>query len=547
MVSGRSLVWLLLAVMAFGAGDTRSAPQAARRAEELADRLPLPLALEFRVAAAQTLQPRYPELARKIVDGVLGQVRSGKAAKIGSPVIRPLVELAPEETIAAVQEGAPGALPAVIGALAQYNQPDRALAVYRLARAAGTVGAEPARPLMAALARQKRPEAGALLQETISTVSFDPLDPLDAWSLMMTAAPVAPVAHDTVVDLYERILKVASAPGYADQSKGVMTATFRSGSKTVTTTNARDTVLLAAASWLQAIAPDRLEKFRAQLSRWDLSVPMTLQNFNIRAPHGTARGGADPAAAEAINKNLTQFRGLPTDADRARLAIETAAKIRALPTGPEKLGLAQSLCNLATEGDLGKDALQAAAGALAQAIRETSAGKDAWLELATLVRYEHVKAPFSDPALDEADSLLALRETLVQEAGLTLTGLDGKTYSLADLRGRVVLVNFWATWCPPCRKEMPDMEKLYREFEKKGLTVLAVSDEERDTVTGYLQKQNYTFPVLLDPGRKVNTAFSVEGIPKSFLFDREGKLVAQAMDMRTERQFREMLKTAGLE
>jgi len=79
------------------------------------------------------------------------------------------------------------------------------------------------------------------------------------------------------------------------------------------------------------------------------------------------------------------------------------------------------------------------------------------------------------------------------------------------------------------------------------LIVLAVSDEERDTVTGFLEKQNYTFPVLLDPGRKVNTAFSVEGIPKSFLFDREGNLVGQAMDMRSERQFLEMLKKAGLE
>ena len=90
------------------------------------------------------------------------------------------------------------------------------------------------------------------------------------------------------------------------------------------------------------------------------------------------------------------------------------------------------------------------------------------------------------------------------------------------------------------------MEKLYREFEKQGLIVLAVSDEDRDTVTGFLQKQSYTFPVLLDPDRKVNNAFGVEGIPKSFVFDREGRLVAQAIDMRTEEQFLRMLKKAGL-
>jgi hypothetical protein len=66
-------------------------------------------------------------------------------------------------------------------------------------------------------------------------------------------------------------------------------------------------------------------------------------------------------------------------------------------------------------------------------------------------------------------------------------------------------------------------------------------------VEAYLAKQSYTFPVLLDPDRKTNTAFYVEGIPKSFLFDRQGRLVAQSIDMRTESQFLEMFKTAGLE
>jgi peroxiredoxin len=167
--------------------------------------------------------------------------------------------------------------------------------------------------------------------------------------------------------------------------------------------------------------------------------------------------------------------------------------------------------------------------------------------LATLIRYEHTRAPFADPALDAADAVLALRERVYQGNGFTLTSMDGKTYSLDALRGKVVLLNFWATWCPPCRKEMPDMETLSRRFEKQGLVVLAISDEDRETVATFLSKQKYTFPVLLDPVRKANNAFGVEGIPKSFIFDREGKLVAQAIDMRTERQFLDLLKEAGLQ
>jgi peroxiredoxin len=110
-----------------------------------------------------------------------------------------------------------------------------------------------------------------------------------------------------------------------------------------------------------------------------------------------------------------------------------------------------------------------------------------------------------------------------------------------------VLVNFWATWCPPCRKEMPDLETLYGRFGSKGLVVLGISDEEAAKVEPFIRERKVSFPVLLDPGRKVNEMFVVEGIPKSFVYDREGKLVAQSIDMRTQKQFLEMLAKAGLE
>jgi peroxiredoxin len=254
---------------------------------------------------------------------------------------------------------------------------------------------------------------------------------------------------------------------------------------------------------------------------------------------------ATPAAA-AIRGKMKPFRSLPTDADRARLVIEVASEIRALPNRPEKLSLARGVCSGVTEGELGHAALSAAADALAEGIKGTTARADAYIELASLVRYEHVAKPMEGPALDAALALLELREALHQEAGFSLTSLDGKTYSLDGLRGKVVLLNFWATWCPPCRKEMPDMQKLYTELAPKGFVVLAVSDEKRDVVEKFLADKNYTFPVLLDDGRKVHESFDVEGIPKSFLFNREGKIVGQAIDMRTERQFREMLKAAGL-
>jgi peroxiredoxin len=272
--------------------------------------------------------------------------------------------------------------------------------------------------------------------------------------------------------------------------------------------------------------------------------------FRVAAP---ARPKLDPE----ISRRIGSMRGLPTDADRARLVLEVTPLIRAQPAGIERLLLIRSLAGVATEGDLGSQALTAVASTLAGAIRDSypvllaakypASYAEPYVELAKLVRYERVTIDGSDPALDAALALLEIRERTQEEAGFALTALDGKQYTLASLKGRVVMLNFWATWCPPCRREMPDMEKLHRVFESKGLTILAVSDEKRDTVEGFLAKNPYTFPILLDPGGATGKAFSVDGIPKTFLFDREGRLAAQAIDMRTESQFLELLKRAGLE
>jgi peroxiredoxin len=133
-----------------------------------------------------------------------------------------------------------------------------------------------------------------------------------------------------------------------------------------------------------------------------------------------------------------------------------------------------------------------------------------------------------------------------QQADFTLADLEGKQWILKDLRGKVVLVNFWATWCPPCRKELPDLQELYGKFRDQGLVILAISDEEIGKVKPFVVEQKLALPVLLDPGRKVNERFRIRGIPKSFVYDRNGKIVAQAIDMRTREQFLKMLAQAGL-
>ena len=98
---------------------------------------------------------------------------------------------------------------------------------------------------------------------------------------------------------------------------------------------------------------------------------------------------------------------------------------------------------------------------------------------------------------------------------------------LADYKGKVVLVNIWATWCEPCRVEMPSIEKLHREFGGEGLEVLGISADypgEQQAVRDFVKKYGLTFQVLYDPEKKVATRYDVTGYPESFLIGREGTI-----------------------
>jgi cytochrome c biogenesis protein CcmG, thiol:disulfide interchange protein DsbE len=104
----------------------------------------------------------------------------------------------------------------------------------------------------------------------------------------------------------------------------------------------------------------------------------------------------------------------------------------------------------------------------------------------------------------------------------------GESVSLSQLRGEVVLLNVWATWCFPCRREMPSFEALYRDFGDEGLRVVAVSIDspgaERE-VEEFLREYGITFDVLLDPAQRITKTFRTTGVPETFLIDRNGVLV----------------------
>jgi peroxiredoxin len=287
----------------------------------------------------------------------------------------------------------------------------------------------------------------------------------------------------------------------------------------------------------------------------------------IAAARQPARAADDEPVFSAEQKpiadDIGHLRSVPDDA-RGAATRDLAMRIRQLAASPNKLRLAIELASLSTEGDFGRTTLDQVAATLATAVREAPIpwtelpdGKMkfepalmpalAYRTLAQLARYEGVAVPLKDDAhFRAALATLAADDRKRDHPDFTLNDLSGKPWHVADLRGKVVLVNFWATWCPPCRKELPSLEAFSGRFAGQGLVVIGISDEGAAKVEPFVRRQGISYAILLDPGRVVNQAFAIQGIPKSFVYDRSGKLVATAIDMRTEQQFLAMLDKAGL-
>ena len=115
-----------------------------------------------------------------------------------------------------------------------------------------------------------------------------------------------------------------------------------------------------------------------------------------------------------------------------------------------------------------------------------------------------------------------------------LDGLGEKKVELKSFKGKVVFLNFWATWCGPCKEEMPSMEALYQQFKEKGFIFLAISVdyEGRKGVREFIGKHHYSFPILLDPKCSTLDLFEVKGIPTTIIIDKKGMMIGKAIGPR---------------
>ena len=130
-----------------------------------------------------------------------------------------------------------------------------------------------------------------------------------------------------------------------------------------------------------------------------------------------------------------------------------------------------------------------------------------------------------------ADQLLTAPSAGFLAADFTLVGLDGKNYQLSALRGKPVILNIWATWCPPCRAEMPAFERVWQRTNQGDVMILAVNQRESPAAIARFEQQvvDVSFPILLDSQGEVSRLFSVMGLPTTFFIDAAGRIQSVSM------------------
>ena len=126
--------------------------------------------------------------------------------------------------------------------------------------------------------------------------------------------------------------------------------------------------------------------------------------------------------------------------------------------------------------------------------------------------------------------------------GFTLVDMNGRSVSLADFKGKVVILDFWATWCPPCKREIPDFIKLQSEYGSKGLQIVGIALDQPNKVQAFVKDNGMNYPILLGTNEVAANYGGVEAIPTTFVIDKSGKIVTKYEGFRPKETFESQIK-----
>lgn len=254
---------------------------------------------------------------------------------------------------------------------------------------------------------------------------------------------------------------------------------------------------------------------------------------------------AQPAPASTIAQGNCSAPASLNQIERVSFVEDAFAFIRTLAIEQQYVPLT-GLLNCFEPLQLDPKFIERVARQYLHVVEHAGESPAAYERLSILRRRYDLSVGSDNASVRARDALAELAALVNTDYDFSLRSLDGRSVTLKQHRGKVVMLAFWATWCAPCIREMPMFEQLYREHRTKGFELLAISDEEPEIVRAFLKEHGLTVPVLLDPAHTVFNQFRIPGMPSARILDRTGRLRAET-GATGETELNQLLTVAGLE
>jgi peroxiredoxin len=472
--------------------------------------------------------------------------------------------------------------------------------VNRLVRSAEREGQYALGAISFALQNMSRdvPEAAAaLLRERVAAFPTSRATDREVRSLLSTLAVFPSIDPQLAREAVHKIFEAIDRPEFRKyDSESEVTANYVVHSKQIQTATTYDTVLFPSAAYLLVFDAEAYHAHEASLPEWRSNLEEVrwfdlpgIVRTNIVVRHkGIPSQSAKPANASEprpVYSKMTyedalatarrfdpsgHFGGLLALARRKDLSAEQRKEVfeelwtvaPEIPIWPRYNGM-RAAFGLAVESRIDGvfgPAVLAWIATLDEAAKsdepmlvsahEHNEFHEWYGQLADLFLQRDFALGHPHPSMVSRLELRSLDVAAYEHVDFSLPSIDGKTFHLADLKGKIVLIDFWATWCPPCRDALPAIEKIHRQWHDKGLVVLGIDDEPGSVIEPFLAKNGITYPTLVDPDRKIHNLFGQDGngqgIPLTLVFDRSGKFVDRVPYPHNEENLLGVLKKAGL-
>ncbi len=558
-----TLLLLLTAVPAFSISDRTIRRQAAAIGK-LAQAEPPLMALDTLLQTAVAVQPYVPAEANRLYVRAKAHARKHPGVAWNARLVRLWMTLDPEGGEAALT-AAGCRMRATAGLIAYHNwrgHRERAAELAVEMIRAGRVDPFDLGSALATVAALDPVQAADLFQE----LSRDPksrsaIPELAARLLdaLLRTAETTTLPMDSAV---KRIREVFESDDYGRDAKVLITTQFELDGRKVDTKDNRSTAL-ETLTLVDRMADEKTRKaaqqaLRTRRTRFSSSIRTYTRRKAIAPDLSLDEALAQMRSWEPANERVGQLWrymiGKPRTEDEARPMIAALIdEADRAPVNGDPFWFLQSTLNL--DGRLGPPGRQWVLPpalrpdvfrAAARVGQKVDRDPERYEQLTAAMREEKVPVPAGLASAQARMRLAALRSELQTRYDFRLTSLDGAKRSLKAERGKVVVMNFWATWCGPCRKELPVLGCIYENLRKDGVEIFAITDEPMDTVKRFAASNPVSVPVLLDEGGRVFDHHRIVARPQTMVLDGTGRMVEHFTAEATEEQIRGAIAKACL-